>query len=185
MTRVRRAGFPHSDIVESCVCTRLLHAFRSVPRPSSAEDAKASPMCPYLLCSAVLAERRRSRVPPPHTSLFMCVFIARLDFLLHSASSFFFAMRLLTCLELSPSLTMNPVHHHPPLQLQFSTCLPLSNKTARALRYGLLRVFVFRRSCRCAFRFYRFRPTSTSLKRLSLACSQQLACLSCVSYQTA
>ena len=42
-------GFPHSDISDSCACTRLVRAFRSVPRPSSALDAKASPVCPSLL----------------------------------------------------------------------------------------------------------------------------------------
>ena len=42
------AGFPHSDISDSCACTRLVGAFRSVPRPSSALDAKASTVCPYL-----------------------------------------------------------------------------------------------------------------------------------------
>src|SRR5688500_13153096 len=42
------AGFPHSDISGSCACTRLAGAYRSVPRPSSALDAKASPVCPYL-----------------------------------------------------------------------------------------------------------------------------------------
>ena len=45
------AGFPHSDIVDSYGCTRLIHAFRSVPRPSSALDAKASPVCSYPLLS--------------------------------------------------------------------------------------------------------------------------------------
>ena len=44
-----REGFPHSDISDSCACTRLAGAFRSVPRPSSALDAKASPVCPCLL----------------------------------------------------------------------------------------------------------------------------------------
>ena len=47
--RVRRTGFPHSDIAGYCVCTRLASAYRSVPRPSSALDAKAFPVCPYLL----------------------------------------------------------------------------------------------------------------------------------------
>lgn len=47
--RVRLIGFPHSDISDSCGCTHLIRAFRSVPRPSSAPDAKASPVCPYSL----------------------------------------------------------------------------------------------------------------------------------------
>src|SRR5690606_11444540 len=43
------AGFPHSDISGCYGCTRLTGAFRSVPRPSSAQDAKASTVCPYSL----------------------------------------------------------------------------------------------------------------------------------------
>jgi hypothetical protein len=35
-------GFPHSDIFGSSGCTHLTEAYRSVPRPSSAVDAKAS-----------------------------------------------------------------------------------------------------------------------------------------------
>jgi hypothetical protein len=35
-------GFPHSDIFGSSGCTPLTEAYRSVPRPSSAVDAKAS-----------------------------------------------------------------------------------------------------------------------------------------------
>jgi hypothetical protein len=34
-------GFPHSDIPGYNACTRLPEAYRSVPRPSSALDAKA------------------------------------------------------------------------------------------------------------------------------------------------
>ena len=48
-----RTGFPHSDTSGSCGCTRLAGAFRSVPRPSSALDAKASPVRPYLLLSVL------------------------------------------------------------------------------------------------------------------------------------
>jgi hypothetical protein len=44
-----RRGFPHSDIVGSHGCTPLTDAFRSVPRPSSADVAKASPIGPYSL----------------------------------------------------------------------------------------------------------------------------------------
>ena len=47
--RVTSAGFPHSDITGCYGCTRLACAFRSVPRPSSALDAKASPVCSYPL----------------------------------------------------------------------------------------------------------------------------------------
>ena len=39
-------GFPHSDILGYNVCTRLLEAYRSVPRPSSAFDTKAFTVCP-------------------------------------------------------------------------------------------------------------------------------------------
>jgi hypothetical protein len=40
------SGFPHSDILGYCVCTRLPETFRSVPRPSSAFGAKASSVRP-------------------------------------------------------------------------------------------------------------------------------------------
>ena len=39
--RVRRSGFPHSEISGSNACSRLTGAYRSVPRPSSALGAKA------------------------------------------------------------------------------------------------------------------------------------------------
>jgi hypothetical protein len=53
---VHSQGFPHSDIPGYYGCTRLTGAFRSVPRPSSALDAKASPVCPYsLLTTACLS----------------------------------------------------------------------------------------------------------------------------------
>ena len=42
-------GFPHSDISGSYACTRLTGTFRSVPRPSSAPYAKASPIYSYSL----------------------------------------------------------------------------------------------------------------------------------------
>lgn len=41
VTGVLPAGFPHSDILGYSVRTQLPEAFRSVPRPSSAFDAKA------------------------------------------------------------------------------------------------------------------------------------------------
>ncbi len=37
----RGSGFPHSDIPGYSACTQLPEAYRSVPRPSSAFDAKA------------------------------------------------------------------------------------------------------------------------------------------------
>jgi hypothetical protein len=46
VTGVRPAGFPHSDILGYSVRTQLPEAFRSVPRPSSAFDAKASTVRP-------------------------------------------------------------------------------------------------------------------------------------------
>ena len=46
-------GFPHSDIPGCCGCTHLAEAFRSVPRPSSAQDTKASTVCPCSLPSPV------------------------------------------------------------------------------------------------------------------------------------
>ena len=42
-------GFPHSDVSGSNACTRLTGTFRSVPRPSSAPYAKASPIYSYSL----------------------------------------------------------------------------------------------------------------------------------------
>ena len=36
---LQSSGFPHSGTPDSYVCTRLVEAFRSVPRPSSALDA--------------------------------------------------------------------------------------------------------------------------------------------------
>jgi hypothetical protein len=47
-------GFPHSDTADYNGCTHLVSAFRSVPRPSSAPDAKASPVCPYLAFAHVI-----------------------------------------------------------------------------------------------------------------------------------
>src|SRR5271165_2738369 len=46
MTRV---GFPHSDILGSTLGWQLPEAYRSLPRPSSALDAKASTMRPLTL----------------------------------------------------------------------------------------------------------------------------------------
>lgn len=42
-------GFPIRISPTARGCTRLVGAFRSVPRPSSALDAKASPVCSYSL----------------------------------------------------------------------------------------------------------------------------------------
>ena len=38
---VRTSRFPHSDIPGYIACSQLPEAYRSVPRPSSAFDAKA------------------------------------------------------------------------------------------------------------------------------------------------
>jgi hypothetical protein len=43
------AGFPHSDIPGSQLGCQLPRAYRRLPRPSSAPDAKASTMRPYKL----------------------------------------------------------------------------------------------------------------------------------------
>ena len=64
-------GFPHSDISGSCGCTLLTRAFRSVPRPSSALDAKASPVCPYSLFTYVIRRTRYSRLD---RTLVVCFF---------------------------------------------------------------------------------------------------------------
>ena len=47
VTRYARAlaGFPHSDILGSQLVYQLPEAYRSLPRPSSAPDAKASTVC--------------------------------------------------------------------------------------------------------------------------------------------
>src|SRR5689334_1522830 len=50
MMQVHCIGFPHSDTDLCCGCIRLEIAFRSIPRPSSARDAKTSSMSPYSLC---------------------------------------------------------------------------------------------------------------------------------------
>jgi hypothetical protein len=50
MLQVHCSGFPHSDTDTYCGCIRLSVAFRSIPRPSSARDAKTSSMSPYSLC---------------------------------------------------------------------------------------------------------------------------------------
>jgi hypothetical protein len=50
MIQVHCIGFPHSDTDIYCGCIRLNVAFRSIPRPSSARDAKTSSMSPYSLC---------------------------------------------------------------------------------------------------------------------------------------
>ena len=42
-------GFPIRTSPAVCGCTRLTGAFRSVPRPSSARRAQASPVCSYSL----------------------------------------------------------------------------------------------------------------------------------------
>jgi hypothetical protein len=51
-----RPGFPIRTSSTHSVCTRLVEAYRSVPRPSSALDAQASSVCPY----CVSPVRRRS-----------------------------------------------------------------------------------------------------------------------------
>src|SRR5215475_2682914 len=43
------AGLPHSDTLGSQLGWQLPEAYRSLPRPSSAPDAKTSTICPYTL----------------------------------------------------------------------------------------------------------------------------------------
>lgn len=43
-------GFPIRRSLAVRACTRLTNAYRSVPRPSSALDAQASPVCLLLVC---------------------------------------------------------------------------------------------------------------------------------------
>src|SRR5699024_6877343 len=43
------ASFPHSDTLESTSVCRLPEAYRRLPRPSSAPDAKSSTVCSYKL----------------------------------------------------------------------------------------------------------------------------------------
>jgi hypothetical protein len=55
-------GFPIRTSPTVNGCTRLVGAFRSVPRPSSALDAKASPVCPYSLSLMIRRTRYSRRV---------------------------------------------------------------------------------------------------------------------------
>ena len=47
VTRINLARFPHSEILESQPVYRLPEAYRRLPRPSSAPDAKASTIYSY------------------------------------------------------------------------------------------------------------------------------------------
>lgn len=64
------AGLPHSEICGSKAALRLPAAFRSLPRPSSPPDAKASTVCPLQLdqksSSCRTTRARSSRVMPKH-----------------------------------------------------------------------------------------------------------------------
>ena len=53
------ARFPHSDTPRSTLGCQLPRAYRRLPRPSSALDAKASTMCPYQLAT-------QTPQPTPH-----------------------------------------------------------------------------------------------------------------------
>ena len=58
------AGFPHSDTCGSMLSRQLPAAFRSLTRPSSAPDAKASTVSPYSLdyrCSRSLSSSQGAR----------------------------------------------------------------------------------------------------------------------------
>ncbi len=58
-----RAGLPHSETPGSTLGCQLPRAYRRLPRPSSALDAKASTMCPYQLAKQTLNTHNN---PPPH-----------------------------------------------------------------------------------------------------------------------
>ena len=60
-----RAGFPHSDTPGSQLGCQLPRAYRRLPRPSSALDAKASTMCPSQLVSQTL-NKNHTRHTPHH-----------------------------------------------------------------------------------------------------------------------
>ena len=59
------AGFPHSDTLGSPFGCQLPEAYRRLPRPSSAPDAKASTMRPYTL--ATTTHHHPPPAPPPTT----------------------------------------------------------------------------------------------------------------------
>src|SRR6266496_3791765 len=75
------AGFPHSDTLGSQLGWQLPEAYRSLPRPSSAPDAKTSTVCPYTLtttqntqgqsqqtrCSRPLCTSQRTTTHHQHT----------------------------------------------------------------------------------------------------------------------
>ena len=67
-TPLRVPGFPIRIPPGSYGCTRLAGAFRSVPRPSSALDAKASTECPYFACSCDTEKLMLSRYFAMHLS---------------------------------------------------------------------------------------------------------------------
>src|SRR3990170_1788291 len=58
------AGFPHSDIPGSTLGCQLPRAYRRLPRPSSALDAKASTMRPYQLATQTTNTHNKQ----PHTT---------------------------------------------------------------------------------------------------------------------
>src|ERR687896_494241 len=57
------AGFPHSDIPGSTLGCQLPRAYRRLPRPSSALDAKASTMRPYQLATQTTNTHARVHYP--------------------------------------------------------------------------------------------------------------------------
>jgi hypothetical protein len=62
------AGLPHSDTLGSQLGWQLPEAYRSLPRPSSAPDAKTSTACPYTLTttqSKTITMRQTSRCSRP------------------------------------------------------------------------------------------------------------------------
>ncbi len=98
-------GFPHSDISGSFGCTHLPGAFRSVPRPSSADIARSFPLRPAsffrsnpVLQRSCFSRAGRVRCSPEHRHALLRV------------TSRVFTMRLLRCPEVVPrSRAITPV----------------------------------------------------------------------------
>src|SRR5699024_2608541 len=58
------ARFPHSDTLESTSVCRLPEAYRRLPRPSSAPDAKASTDCSYKLTQHKKIKHKNTKNKP-------------------------------------------------------------------------------------------------------------------------
>ena len=73
---LRRVGFPIRKSSAGHACTRLTDAFRSVPRPSSALDAQASPVCLAWFSPGSTEKLNLSSAPPasPDAATHRCLF---------------------------------------------------------------------------------------------------------------